>query len=92
MRRISDTELKSKFIRQYSLQDHLSQKILDLLELHLFDIGEYVYYQDQEKAHTFHILVAGKLQIDYLHFNGQQTILSLDKPLTTLGDLEIFTP
>ena len=89
MRRITDTNLKNRYIEQFFLKEHLSTEILDALELQVFEIGEYIYHQDDE-AHTFYILVAGKLQIDYLHSNGTQTIFSLGEPLTTLGDLELF--
>ncbi len=89
MRRISDSKLKDRYIKQFSLQDHLSNEILNALELQLFEMGEYVYHQDED-AHTFYILVDGKLQIDYLHLNGNQTIFSLGEPLATLGELELF--
>ena len=89
MRRISDVNLKNRYIEKYALDAHLSTEILDALDLHMFEIGEFIYHQDDE-AHTFYILVAGKLQIDYLHANGTQTIFSLSEPLATLGDLELF--
>ena len=89
MRRISDVDLKNSYIDQFSLKEHLSTEILNALNLQEFETGEYIYHQDAE-AHTFYILVAGKLQIDYLHANGTQTIFSLGEPLATLGDLELF--
>ena len=86
---LSDLPLKNKYITQFALQDHFSPQILNALELQLFEIGEFIYHQD-DQAHTFYILVEGKLQIDYLHANGNQTIFSIGEPLATLGDLELF--
>ena len=59
MRRISDPDLKNRYIEQHALQEHLSTEILDALGLQIFEIGEYIYHQDDE-AHTFYILVDGK--------------------------------
>ena len=89
MKLLSNPHLKNNYITQFALQDHLSSEILDALELQMFEMGEFVYHQD-DHAHTFYILVEGKLQIDYLHANGNQTIFSIGEPLATLGDLELF--
>jgi len=89
MRKIANVHLKNKYIKEYSLEEHLSPGILEALDLQVFDVGEFIYHQDDE-PHTFYILVAGKLQIDYLHPNGTQTIFSLAEPLAALGDVELF--
>ena len=89
MKVLFDSKLKNNFIEQHALKENLSNNILNALELQLFEMGEFIYHQDDE-AHTFYILVEGKLQIDYLHPNGNQTIFSIGEPLATLGDLELF--
>ena len=89
MKRISDPVLKDRYIQQHHLQNHIPTAILDALELRRYETGEYIYRQGEE-VRTFYILVDGKLQIDFLHRNGDQAVLSLSEPPTAIGDLEIF--
>jgi CRP-like cAMP-binding protein len=51
--------------------------------------GEFI-YQQGEDAHSFFILLEGKMQVDYLQLDGIQTVFSFISPLSTLGDLELF--
>lgn len=89
MRRIADSGLKEAHIAQYALRDYFSEETIRSFDLQSYDIGEYVYRQDEEIT-TFHLLLDGLLQVDYLFSNGVQTVLALVEPLFTLGDLELF--
>lgn len=89
MQRVNDDAAKKRYIERFNLQTVLSAEMIDALELQTFEMGEFIFHQNSV-ADTFYILVEGKLQVDFLHSNGRQSILSITEPLHLMGDIELF--
>ena len=89
MKRIHDQVLKEKHLSDFKLQDKLPKEVLQALQLKSYAKGEYIFLQDDD-LEEFSLLVEGKLQIDMIHPNGKQSIISYVEPLSVLGDLELY--
>ena len=46
--------------------------------------------REGELSESFFLLVAGKLQVGYLHPNGYQAVFAFETPLSIIGDIELF--
>src|SRR5215213_6509905 len=83
-------DLRSHYIQKFSLDAHLNRDLLRCLRVYQFPTQSQLYVQTDELT-TLYFLVSGKLQVGHDHANGKQAVLAMLRPLTVIGDLELFT-
>jgi len=89
MKRINNSRLKEKYITKFLLQEHISENMINVLELQLFQSGEYLCRQDDSLTH-FYMLLDGKVQVDHFNFGGSYAVFSFETPFALIGDLELI--
>jgi CRP-like cAMP-binding protein len=81
---------KDQYIEQFRLWDHLNGELLQCLKLFRFEPQHELFVQSLEQAFVYW-LVSGSAQVNHYHTNGKLSVLAILKPLSIIGDLEIFT-
>ena len=91
MRKLSDPSLLNRYCNEFQLPTILSPEILRQLQLFETEKGETV-LSVAAPSKMFYFLVRGKLRICITHENGKSVLLRFSKPLSVIGDLELFCP
>lgn len=84
-----DTILKS-YIDKFNLESYLNENLLNFSELKYFKNGATI-CRINERINCLYFLVQGRTKVHTLLSTGKSLLLTLDKPLSLIGDLEIFT-
>jgi CRP/FNR family transcriptional regulator, putaive post-exponential-phase nitrogen-starvation regulator len=91
MKAINSKERKNLYIRQYNLEQHFSDKILNSIRIVDLSCNEYLIRQESTLTHLY-CLVDGKLQVELFQFDGSRTVFSFESAFSIIGDLELFFP
>lgn len=81
---------KEDYIKQFRLSDHLNNDLIRCLTMFRFDAQRELFVQDSELMFLYW-LVSGSVQVNHIHDNGKLAVLAIVKPLSIIGDLEIFS-
>ncbi|WP_219641437.1 Crp/Fnr family transcriptional regulator [Cohnella sp. CFH 77786] len=89
MKKLSDPAALSRWVNQYGLEDILSEKARERMELFSYGKGEPVCQAGEDLAYLM-LLVSGKLKLSRLLPNGRSILIRFYRPLSMIGDLELL--
>lgn len=83
-------DLLKKYINKFNLKSYLNENLLNSSEVKYFKNGDTI-CRINEKINYLYFLVQGRTKVHTLLSTGKSLLLTLDKPLSLIGDLESFT-
>ncbi|WP_019240207.1 MULTISPECIES: transcriptional regulator YeiL [Bacillus] len=81
--------IRSTFIEKYPIQSHFSFPIIDLIQVHQFECGEYIIQEGSFPEYLYY-LIEGKAKIYYTHHNGKVSLLNFIQPGAFIGEIELL--
>lgn len=78
------------YIDKFNLKSYLNENLLSFIEIKYFKSGDTI-CRINEKINYLYFLVKGRTKVHTLLSTGKSLLLTLDKPLSLIGDLESFT-
>jgi len=87
MKRLYNEKSLSKYIKKYNLNEIFETNFKSYMELHGFDVGEYIYTSDEEASYLY-FLVKGKAKVSMILKNGKSLLLRFYNPLEVIGEVQ----
>lgn len=90
MKRLSDSKMMEYYLEKYNIASFFSIDMTPHMQLLAFEKGENV-CKSGEIMEYFYFNVKGKMKIYTLMEDGKSLLLRFNKPLSILGDVELFS-